>query len=253
MVDPLLAAPMIEKDYAFGGVQSQGSESSDSTEKVNLPQGEESTQIAQDTEQKADSKEVGDTTSSASTETSSTPRMTFIEEDDSIHSEPQQPLNGVTNPKTEIPNQGGASDSRKSEMSDEMKDVGSDMASAIILDVWCTHLPSVLAKITSIPIENIELAESQGKIGLGVTAKIKERNQQNKKAFLVPPDQRKMIEKPLKEVLKSRGMGMTPEMGLVIALCISAVTMFMQYRQIKQQNDFMVGEILKVANGKNLV
>lgn len=248
-VDPLLSAPMVEKEYAFDRFGSGDSSGSESIQEQTDNEGIEPVENETVTETVTE-----DTSSSGNTEVqtptnpstppppqqSSIPNMSFIDDDEDDPTGFEEEQQGGEQSES-----GGNFD-----MPDEEAKESAEMIAELVLDLYQNELPKLLHKTSKIPVQNIQVAEALGRVGQGTTQLIEDLNKRNKEQLKVPNEHRKMIKKPLVKVLTARGISVSPEAGLIIALIISAMSLFMSWREIKTQNDNLINSILERAMTK---
>jgi hypothetical protein len=135
------------------------------------------------------------------------------------------------------------------EVSDEAGSLGSEWITDFIQTIGTSELPRILHNTTKISEAKIKIAEIEGLLAEDTLNDVKAINKNNEKALKdTIKDQMKMIEEPLKQVLKARNANVSPEVALVGAVVLASVVVFFQTREIKQQNDEFINKIFKKNN-----
>jgi len=108
------------------------------------------------------------------------------------------------------------------------------------------EIPPLLGESLKIPTESLEIMAVKGQIPDEMVEKVKELNKENQKAFKLKKENRKMIKKPLVKVLEKRGVNMPPEVALIMAVVVTGVSMFMQYKKQKETNDTIIADLQRL-------
>lgn len=131
-------------------------------------------------------------------------------------------------------------------VSEEASELGSEWITDFIKTLSENELPRILHNQSKIPESKIKIAEIEGLLNEGSIDQVKEVNKNNEKAFKsTVKDQMKMIEEPLKQVLKARNVNVSPETALAGAVVLAGVVIFFQFREVKQQNAELIQKIFK--------
>lgn len=224
-IDPLIAQQMKEQAHAFSEL-----ETSQETEAVQEAPIEDNNagHIANPEEER---EEAPFSHASISDEADDKiPKMTFVEEDEESWDEAsEENLNIPAEEATQNAN----------------------LFADFLLDLYCNELPNVLHYASKVQTASLRVAEQSGLIGSGTCDLIDNFNERNKDSLKVSVEQREMIRKPLVQVLTVRGVSVGPEAALLMAVLISAMTLFMTFKSIKKESKSLTEQILEKALNKS--
>lgn len=131
----------------------------------------------------------------------------------------------------------GNEDDEYTTLDNEQIDFGTDFIISLIQE----YLPKGLSHYTKIDTTEIKKAEANNLLEKGIALKCEIKNEKDAEKLKLTKSQIESISKPLKQVVKKRNIGITPETALIISFVMLSVSMYMTVNEIKKGNN----EILK--------
>jgi hypothetical protein len=129
--------------------------------------------------------------------------------------------------------------------SEEASEISSEWTADLITSIIESEGSRLAYNQTKINEATVQAGENRGRFVEGTHSEVKALNKQNKKSISdLFKNQVEMIEKPLKEVLKSRNVKISPESALIGSVLFSAVVIFLEVRGIKKSNDELIQSII---------